>query len=56
MNAALRFSFRNTLHTVCAGFKFKPGIGALADNTGNNFLVATVVSVAGVDDLYLPAF
>ena len=40
MNPALRFGRRHALHAVHAGLVFEAGIGALARNLGDHFLVA----------------
>src|SRR5204863_7450659 len=38
--AALRFGLRNALHAMPAGLELEPGVGALADDLRDHFLVA----------------
>ena len=55
MNASLRFGFRYPLHTMTAGFELEAGIGTLAFNADNDFLVTAVFPEALADDFQFPA-
>ena len=55
VDAALGFGLRHALHAVAAGFELELGIGALADDAGDDFLVAAHFARAFRHDLDLPA-
>src|SRR4051812_8877629 len=55
MDAPLRFSLGHALHAVAARLEFQPGIGALADKAGDDFLVAADLREALGNDFDLPA-
>src|SRR5256885_7354981 len=54
-DGALRCGFRTALPAMPAGLELEPGVGALADDLRDHFLVAAELGGALRDDLGLPA-
>ena len=55
MNPPLGFGRRYALHAMAAGFEFEFGIGALADDLGDDLLVAAHFALAFRQDFDFPA-
>src|SRR5882672_6595718 len=55
VNAALGLRSGDSLDTVAAGFEFEPGVRALPDDAGDDFLVAAGIARRFGYDLHLPA-
>ena len=55
VDAALGFGLGHALHAMGPGLELQPRVGALADDAGDDFLVAAVFALALGNDLELPA-
>ena len=55
MNASLRFGLGHALHAMAAGFEFQSRIDTIADDAGDDFLVAADLAGRLGNDFDLPA-
>ena len=55
MNSSLGLGFGDALHAMRTGFEFKLRIGTIADNPADNFLVAAMLAITGMQNFDFPA-